>query len=193
MPNEADSGIRIEDGKVVFGMVPCILCAGIGLVRSRKDCSTCLGTGLGPRGGRNGCKTCSGMRTVPDAENPVGCSGCKGCGTTRAHDCSWLPQEVWRSMDFFVYAPLRNISLAQLRMNRQFCYTIHSWALQAARDTELIEAVSQNLGVKQVRWICKVDGTLADHIGIFVCPDGYAVLPVFGDDDFIGKGFYIPN
>jgi hypothetical protein len=195
MLSETDSGIRIEDGKVIFGMVQCQICDGIGIIKSRKDCLTCLGTGLGmgPRGGKKACKDCSGTRTVADPENPVTCSSCKGSGKTRANDGSWLSQETWRRMDFFVYRTKRNLALSQFQLNRQCCYTHRSSPPQTESDTQLAKAVSGQKGFKQVRWICKPDGRLADHIGIFLCPDGYAVLPVFGDEEFIGQEFYVPK
>lgn len=197
MLSGAESGIRIENGKVVFGMEPCQCCNGLGVVPSSRECPTCLGTGLGRRGGKGGCKTCFGSRTVSDAENPKTCSGCKGSGKTRAQECSYLPLEIWRSMDFFVYRTRRNISLFQFQMNIKnppCCYTSHHPSHQSKSDTELIAEVSSRKdGTMQVRWICKPDGTLARHIGIFLCPEGYAVVPVFADEDFIGKGFFIPS
>jgi hypothetical protein len=97
-------------------------------------------------------------------------------------------------MNFFVYRTKRNISLWQFHTNLPCIGTHHASSTSDKTDAELIEQVSNDSGYRLVSSVCSRDGkTIAAQIGIFVCPDGYALMPLFGDEDFAGKEFFIPK
>jgi hypothetical protein len=173
--------MHVEGNKLVMGRKDCNWCAK-GKVPGRKPCIECKATGKGKRGKKGGCKECRGSTTVWDYDNEVTCTQCKGNyqGFTSEDHTSYMPKEMFPTFTFKVYRHNRPITGNESHLGAGCVYSCHDYgdAYKANNDDALIAKVKES-GSHQACKVCKEDGTLADHIGIFVSTGGYSVRAVF--------------
>jgi len=172
--------MKLENGKLVMERKDCHWCDQ-GKRPGKAKCGTCDGTGKGKRGKVRGCRTCYGNKTVPDFNNTVACDLCGGSwqGSQEETLYDYLPESVWQGLAFKVY---RNA--VPMTFNEQYvgvgCVFSSTDYGDAWKGTD--EAVIAEVKEHTSHQACKVareDGTLCNHVGIFVMPGGYAVRAVW--------------
>ncbi len=173
--------MHIENGKMVWGRKNCEHCDE-GKQPTRIRCPECKGTGNGKRGGRGGCHKCRGLRDIWSNDHPMTCTTCNGnyINFTVENQCDYMPSEVWQSLNFKVYRHKRLLTgnEAILGLGCVFSCTDYGAAWENPDDEKLIKEVKASTS-HQATKVTKDDGTVCDHVGIFVCPGGYSVRPVF--------------
>jgi hypothetical protein len=171
-----------EDKKtVILEKKPCVWCDGTGLSAKQVPCYTCKGTGRGPRGGKGGCRKCSGFGHVYSPTEKETCTGCMGEKMVPENDCDSMPDEWWHNMTFKVYRQDRDQTYNEFLLAHNCVFSCSDYGKAAgASDESIIESVRKETYVQ----LCKVarDLKFCDHVGIFVNRGGYSVRAVFGSD-----------
>ena len=172
--------MHVTNGKLVFARKNCEHCDH-GQQPSRITCQTCKGTGRGKRGGRGGCQKCHGLRHIWSNDHPQTCTTCNGNYVNFAEEDQFdtLPDAIWQGFTFKVYRHNRPISgnEAILGLGCVFSCGDYGAAWNANDDAALIADVKRHTH-HQATKVSKEDGTIANHIGIFVNRGGYSVRPV---------------
>lgn len=189
--------MKIENNTLVLGTHECRRCDENNEVRETEylPCRTCKGTGRGPRGGRDGCKECRGLRRRSyDTGRMIPCENCSGTGQEPDDFYDRVPDEIWQSLDFRVH---RNPRRAQTFVEAHIgvgCWSVTDYGQHKnMSDEALIQKVrDDHTGGVQACKIIKHTGssykpedppdpTLPDHIGIFTNDNGYFVAAVHGE------------
>ena len=173
--------MRLDGNKVTLETKECISCQGTGRAAKQIPCPACKGTGRGIKGGKNGCRKCSGFKTAYSSTETVTCGGCEGTGKRPENDCDSMPDEWFASMPFRVYRHNREQTYNEYLLGIGCVYSCTDYGrAYAATDDKVIAEVSSHTFVQ----LCKVarNLTLCDHIGIFVNRDGYSVRAVYLPD-----------
>lgn len=173
--------MHIQDGKVIPTTRAC-WCED-GTVPGRKACETCHGTGRGKRGGKGGCRQCHGFKTQADFANRVPCDRCDGTQRVEETLYDYMPDELWKALDFKIYRQDRAISWNESHLGAGCVFSCCDYGRNwKANDPAALIAEVKEKGSHQAITIAKRDGTLCHHVGIFVNRDGYSVRAVFADD-----------
>lgn len=174
--------MRIENGKVVLERRPCCSCSGTQLVAGRRVCSKCHGMRRGPRGGRDKCTACMSYGAdrglVPDFDNKVKCSACTD-GTQPETLCDTLPHEAWLALPFKVYRHNRGSTFNEAYLGFGCVFSSVDYGVAAGQDDYSVIASVKGHQWIQATTLAKDDGTMCDHVGIFVGRNGYSVRPCF--------------
>jgi hypothetical protein len=176
--------IDLDARRVAFEMTDCASCAGRGTNFGRKPCPKCHGTNRTKGGkGKGQCRYCFGG-TVVDKDKRVTCKACGGSGQRK--ETRFDPCDALNVFPIKVYRQDRGISFNEsyLGLDCISSCTDYGAAWERDNDAELIENVKGDRYVQACR-IVKEDGTLADHIGVFVNRGGYSIRAIFGDVDAV--------
>jgi hypothetical protein len=183
--------MKIENGQLILERKNCRSCRN-GEVATKVDCPKCNGTGKGPRGGKNGCRTCHGSRVHWDWINTQTCPKCEGnyegfeSETPYDHiyiEKNDLPVKVIRD-----YVK-RQMSFAEMYIGMGLFSCTDYGRHKNQNDEELIESAFHfdekgtfwTQGIKLIR--DNKDLRICDHLAIVVGDQGYSVLPVFEEDE----------
>lgn len=173
--------------KLIFESVPCKICHGNGIGSVKSKCSTCKGTGNGPRGGKRQCRNCLGygFNWVPGGT----CDSCvqkgldpKTSGIENRYD--WITQDIWKQLTFKVIRLTRSSNFNENYFGLGLAHGCIDYGRinKITDDNEVIETVKKETCSTQALNICREDGALADYMGIFIKPDGYHVRAVYLSD-----------
>ena len=190
---------KIENGKVILLSAECLSCSGEG-VRPKKQyvqCTKCNGSG---KRGKGRCRNCyneyvySCDKSLPKyhvmqfskTETEV-CERCNGSKTEEPSYHNYMDSALWESVTFKVYRSQRDISWNEANLGYGCVYSCQDYGRSfASSDTEIIADVKTNKG-NQFSKVCQDDGTLCNHIGIFVNRGGYSVRAIFNNAEAIEK------
>lgn len=167
----------IRNGKIVVGKRPCGTCSGSGTVATKTACGTCGSTGRGPRGGRGRRRACHGSGSHWDQEQREPSPRCEGANAREFERGSLydpLPGELWSSHPVGVYPGTWALPLA----SDYPVFTVRWGKAWSLRDGELLEDVRQERSPSAIA-VCREDGALCDHIGVFRTRAGFAVWALF--------------
>jgi hypothetical protein len=172
--------MKLENGKLVLERRACLNC-NEGTIPGQRWCPTCKGTGKGKRGGAGGCRTCRGMKTTADFDNPTPCPVCKGNYQNAQPETTsdYLPDDIWRGLTFKVYRTNQPLTWNESHLGLGFVFSCEDYG-RAWNDTDenIITSVKEH-GGHQASKIAKDDGSICDHVAIVVKRGGYAVKAVF--------------
>lgn len=171
----------VENGKLVLGRKDCWHCEQ-GTVSTKEACKKCQGSGRGPRGGRRTCKPCYGQGHVYNSEVRSVCPYCHGQYQNASQEdyTDALPNAIWDSLPFRVYRHNRSLTVNESLLGLGCVFSCQDYG-RTFKDDDNEKLIAEVCAHKHHQ-ACKVvqdDGTLADHIGIFVSTGGYSVRPVF--------------
>ena len=171
----------VEGKTLILGTSKCSFCDGQGSIAVKVPCSTCGGTGRGPRGGARGCKTCFGSGRVR-GEAQETCLNCDGGGTRPSEFSDFLPPEIWKTLRFRVYrsekdfdhdAHLFNSFMAVNAGAEQGRFANYA-DYSNSSDQSLIDAVIEG-SIPQAARVTDEWGLLCDHVAIIREGIGYRV------------------
>lgn len=176
-----------QGNKIVLGMRQCANCWGKGTMPTYGKCKPCKGTGKGPRGGRNGCHSCSGSRRSYDYDDMKTCETCKGNpepangGGIPEGWTDYLPDGVLQSLPFKLYRDYCQ-PFTESIIGIGTLWAVGDYGALASRtdDDKIIEDVRNSSCGRGIQACALVDndGELCDHVGIFVGSNGYSVKAV---------------
>ena len=165
-----------EGNKLVMGRKNCWHCHE-GTVGTNVTCTGCQGTGRS-KSGKQKCRTCRGTKTVYNNDIRKPCDTCKGNPVNFNEETVYdhMPDAVWQSLTFKVYRHNRPITGNEALLGLGCVYSSQDYgaAWDANNDEALIASVKAS-GGHQACKVAKKDGTLCDHVGIFVSRGGYSV------------------
>lgn len=158
------------------------MCSGEGKKGFYGPCDGCGGSGKvsSKTGNRKfNCKQClRGNRLYP--EKLVTCDSCNGVGRVGESLYDTAPEEIWQGLTFKVYRDA-TITYAESLIGHGCVFSCGDYG-QASKATD--EAVIADVKGHKHHQACKFardDGTIANHVGIFVNSSGYKVQAVFDD------------
>lgn len=181
------SVFKREGNKLIPVSRDCRECFGKGTIwaEAYKPCPKCRGTGLK---GRGKCRECNGYQrpnqpngTVADYTKQKTCPHCNG--KPEAFDIpdmtDYLQDEIWQGLTFKVYRDERPLSWNESHLGFGCVYSCMDYGTAyKSSDEEIIEVVRKHTGHQACK-VVRDDGTLADHVGIFIATGGYSVRAVF--------------
>jgi len=171
--------MKLVDGKVVTETKECCYCNGTG---KREKWISCPNHGRAMRG--KPCQYCKA--TTKHGHQPINtktietCQRCNGTGRVDEDLCSYA-DNIYQAMEFRVYRQNRAGSWNELHFGAGCVFSCCDYGAawdHPENDAALIEKVRNNSGQQACKF-CRDDGSLADHIGIFVNRDGYSVRAVY--------------
>lgn len=176
--------MRLENGKLILERRDCSYCNHMpGLSLAPSACPTCKGSGNGKRGGRGKCPQCSGSGRVYDSGATMPCRACAGNYKDFQAEtyCDTIPLSIYQTLPVKVYRTEIPMTVGESLIGLGCLYSCSDYGRawkNPERDNELVEEV-RNQKFTQATKVCKEDGTLCDHIGVFVRPGGFTVKPIF--------------
>lgn len=179
--------MRIENGNIILERKNCTRC-NAGTIPSEITCPKCNGTGNGPRGGKRGCKKCSGFKTVFDHDNRLTCPDCNGDYINAVEETPY--DHIYISKNDLDVKVIRDRETREMSWAEQFIgvglfsctdYGRH----KDMSDDELIESAFHfdekgtfwTQGIKLVR--NKHDLSICNYLAIVTGNQGYSVIPIF--------------
>lgn len=157
-------------------------------------CPRCDGTGNGPRGGARGCKGCYGSGRKVDPTRTMPCTRCGG--DFKDHDEeNWtdrVPSEIVQALPHFIVKSRHRQTFveAYIGVGLWSCTDYgRRWealeAPDATGDDLIAEVIAEETFVQACKVARKTDDprvlSLCDAIVIQVHPNGYNVVPFYGD------------
>jgi hypothetical protein len=171
--------MKIENGKVVPETRSCFMCNGIG---QKPEIVACPAYGQAMRGkacAHCGSTTKHGHKHL-DTGKMISCQHCAGTGTV-AETLYDSADGIYRGMTFKVYRQDREASWNEQNLGAGCVFSCCDYGAAWNRpenDAALAEKVKASTFQQAIKF-CREDGTLANHIGIFVTRGGYSVRAVF--------------
>jgi hypothetical protein len=171
--------MKTENGKVIPETRACINCDGTG---KRKELVPCPNTGRTMRG--KGCPHCGSTRKADhryiNTGRVIPCSRCDGTGIVEEtlYDTA---DAIYQGMTFKVYRQDREASWNEQHLGAGCVFSCADYGAawdHPEKDAALAEKVKASTFQQAIKF-CREDGTLADHIGVFVTRGGYSVRAVF--------------
>lgn len=175
--------MRVENNTLVLEPTNCM--CGDGTQPTRQVCTTCDGTGRGPRGGRNGCRSClGGCGWTWNHEVTRPCNRCGGdfLGADMEDYCDRAPDEIFETIEIRVYRSGRAQSFNESLLGLGCLWSTTDYGdHQDLSDEALVAKVRKGCTHVQATKVVrsKDDLRLPDHLGVFCNRNGYSVRPVF--------------
>jgi len=172
--------MQIIDGKMVYETEHCFMCDGKGLSVRLEPCPN-----YGKATHGKACVHCGAKNMHSHGHLNTGkmetCPYCKGKGRKPETHCSTMPDELWQSLELRVYRRVdRENSWNEAFLGLGCVFSCQDYgAAWASTDEKIIEDV-QGHQHHQACKVAKDDGTICDHVGIFVNRNGYSVRAVYG-------------
>jgi hypothetical protein len=175
-----NADIRVENGRLVFGLEDCVSCMGTKTIVGRKACTLCRGTGRTKGGqGKGDCRKCNGFKTEIDRDTHLPCPSCNATGKVQSNSCSYVPDKLYQGMEFRVFRSDRPQSINEALCGMGYVYSLTDYGRhESETDATIIAEVRAHGGVQATK-IALDDGTLAAYIGIFCNRNGYSVKAVW--------------
>jgi hypothetical protein len=181
--------MKIDNNQLILGRRNCTNCSQ-GSVPTRVDCDKCNGTGNGIRGGKRGCRQCTGVGYKFDHDNRETCDTCNGDYE------NFKPETPYDFMklnkDDIAIKVVRDYVDRQMTFAEQYIgmglFSCTDYGRHKTQDDdELIESAfhfengpHSTQGIKLIR--NKDDLRICDYISIVVGDQGYSVIPVFEEE-----------
>lgn len=181
--------MRREGDKLVLELGECHWCSGSGVRPGDMKCPTCAGTGRGPRGGRGKCRPCFGRGRVADFTNKVTCELCHGTKQQKEDRYDFLPDSLWKQLEFKVVHKQRDMSFAEMHLGMvgagsdkyHSVYSVVDYGAHRSKtDAELIEEVRDcsNSSHQAVKVVNK-EMVFCDFVAIITSNQGYSVVAIW--------------
>lgn len=166
--------MRLENGKMVYEMHPCISCDGKGQVNEILDCPNDRMKMRGQKCPHCGTTNCHHSFISTGKMRP--CGYCDGAGKKMEDRCDSIPDEMWKALKFKVYRTNQHTTFNDAYLGFGSVWSCMDYGRHMEMtDDELIAKVRDEGNYIQAIKIINEDGTICDHIGI-VCKDqGYVV------------------
>jgi hypothetical protein len=187
--------MRIEGDRLIYELTECFTCDGTGLVYGRVRCQRCGGSGNGPRGGRGGCRACSGFGSVPDrSRRTLRCRRCDGSGRVPEDRYSYirshLMDEILNRVPIVVARRDRAGTWNEAFLGIGCVYSVTDYGRSAElSDAELIAQVRERIA--RGTQACKVvddEDRLPAAIVIAAHRNGYSVRAQHGTESVVPLG-----
>ena len=125
------------------------------LVLEKKPCVMCRGTGVKQDGKQ--------------------CGYCDGAGQVDEDRYSFIPKDLWRSLNFRVVRRERSMSWNEQYVGMGYCYTCVDYGRAWEKaDEEIVEMIKEEGSLIQASTVTDEEGNVLDIV-IEVTPQGYAV------------------
>ena len=178
--------INQETRTLTLGKTSCRNCRE-GSVPTKVDCPKCLGTGKGPRGGRNTCRPCHGHGYQYNQDVRKACPTCHGDWEFAVDEniCNHINSSEWVDFVNWDIQRFHGISFNIWQQNIGIGASIYTCvdygrAMDDMTDSEIMEAVLKSIHSTQaINVVRRADMKLCDRVVIAVTENGYAPMPVW--------------